>query len=93
MTSLGPERDLFSPRGRDAPIEPRNVNRSFAHRCQRAGFRTIRVHDTRHTCGRLLAVLDVHPRTAMQILRHSQISITMEVHTEVSTRSGRPWSV
>ncbi|QKG27314.1 site-specific integrase [Actinomadura verrucosospora] len=71
------------------PIEPRNVNRSFAYRCERAGVRAIRVHDTRHTCGRLLAALDVHPRTAMQILRHSQISITMEVYTEVPTEVTR----
>ncbi|RBQ20469.1 site-specific integrase [Spongiactinospora rosea] len=64
-------------------IEPRNVNRSFAHRTTRAGVRIIRVHDTRHTCGSLLAALDVHPRTAMQILRHSQISITMDIYTQV----------
>ena len=31
----------------------------------------------------LLAALDVHPRVAMQILRHAQISITMDVYTEV----------
>ncbi|MBO2462672.1 tyrosine-type recombinase/integrase [Actinomadura violacea] len=58
------------------PIEARNVNRSFAYRCERASVRAIRMHDTRHICGRLLAALDVHPRTAMQILRHSQISIS-----------------
>ncbi|MGC4913733.1 hypothetical protein [Streptomyces albogriseolus] len=31
------------------------------------------MHDTRHTCASLLAALDVHPRIAMQILRHSEI--------------------
>ena len=41
------------------------------------------MHDTRHTCASLLAALDVHPRLAMAILRHAQISITMEVYTEV----------
>ena len=30
-------------------------------------------HDTRRTCGSLLAALDVHPRVAMAILRHSRI--------------------
>lgn len=63
--------------------DPRNFNRSFNHRCVRAKVRRIRVHDTRHTCASLLAALDVHPRVAMQILRHAQISITMEVYTEV----------
>jgi integrase len=71
------------------PIEPRNFNRSFHARCARAGIRRIRVHDTRHTCGSLLAALDVHPRVAMQILRHSKISITMEIYTEVPDASTR----
>ena len=35
-----------------------------------------------HRCASLLAALDVHPRVAMAILRHAQISITMEVYTE-----------
>ncbi len=63
------------------PIEPRNFSRSFDARCAKAGVRRIRVHDTRHTCGSLLAALDVHPRVAMQILRHSKISSTMEIYT------------
>ena len=63
--------------------DPRNFNRSFNSRCAKAGVRRIRVHDTRHTCASLLAALDVHPRVAMAILRHAQISITMEVYTEV----------
>jgi integrase len=51
--------------------------------------RRICVHDTRHTCGSLLAALDVHPRVAMQILRRSKISITMEIYTEVPDASTR----
>ncbi len=50
-------------------------------------MRRIRVHDTRHTCGSLLAALDVHPWVAMEILRHSKISITMEIYTEVPDAS------
>ena len=29
----------------------------------------------------LLAALDVHPRVAMRILRHSKINVTMEIYT------------
>jgi integrase len=65
------------------PIEPRNINRAFDIRCARAGIRRITVHDTRRTCGSLLAALDVHPRIAMQILRHSRIALTMEIYTQV----------
>ncbi|MFI7243209.1 hypothetical protein [Streptomyces qinglanensis] len=49
----------------------------------------IRVHDTRHTCASLLAALDVHPRIAMQILRHSEIAVTMEVYTHVPSAETR----
>jgi hypothetical protein len=40
-------------------------------------------------CGTLLADLNVHPRVAMQILRHAQFSITMEIYTQVSRKSTR----
>lgn len=71
------------------PIEPRNFNRSFTNRCAAAGVRAIRLHDTRHTCGSLLAALDVHPRVAMQILRHSKIDVTMEIYTHVPSELTR----
>ncbi|GII94707.1 site-specific integrase [Sinosporangium siamense] len=65
------------------PVEPRNFYRSFERYCEKAGVPRIRVHDTRHTCASLLAALDVHPRVAMRILRHSQISVTMNVYTQI----------
>ncbi|MFI5685959.1 tyrosine-type recombinase/integrase [Streptomyces sp. NPDC051636] len=71
------------------PFEPRNFNRRFMDRSARAGVRRIRLHDTRHTCGSLLAALDVHPRIAMQILRHSKIAVTMEVYTHVPSEATR----
>jgi integrase len=43
----------------------------------------------RKTCGSLLAALDVHPRFAMQILRHSKIAVTMEIYTEVPSAATR----
>ena len=36
-----------------------------------------------------LAALDVHPRVAMQILRHSKIAITMEIYTEIPSAATR----
>ncbi|GAB2746464.1 site-specific integrase [Kitasatospora kifunensis] len=71
------------------PIEPRNFNRRFEFRCKEAVVRLIRVHDTRKTCGTLLAALDVHPRVAMQILRHSQFAVTMEIYTQVPSEETR----
>ena len=71
------------------PIEPRNLKRSFDARCKKAGVRQIKIHDTRRTCGSLLAALDVHPRVAMAILRHSRIALTMEVYTQVPDKATR----
>ena len=51
--------------------------------------RRIAIHDTRRTCGSLLAALDVHPRAAMAILRHSRIALTMEIYTQVPDKTTR----
>ena len=65
------------------PYEPRNFNRHFAVRCRAASTRYIKPHGMRRTCASLLAALDVHPRVAMRILRHSKIAVTMEIYTDV----------
>jgi len=71
------------------PHSPRNINSYFDRRCARYGVRRITIHDTRRTCGSLLATLQVHPRVAMGILRHSRISLTMEIYTQVPTPETR----
>lgn len=71
------------------PIEPKHINARFDYHILRAGVRRITIHDTRRTCGSLLAALDVHPRVAMQILRHSQIAMTMEIYTQVPDKTTR----
>jgi integrase len=71
------------------PIEPRNFFRSFVSRAAAAGVRRISVHDARRTCASLLADLDVHPRVAMQILRHADFKVTMEIYTQVSSKQTR----
>jgi hypothetical protein len=37
----------------------------------------------------LLAALDVHPRVAMQILRHTKIALTMDIYSEVPSAATR----
>ena len=34
-------------------------------------------------------LLDVHPRVAMRILRHSKIAVTMEIYTEAPSDATR----
>jgi integrase len=71
------------------PVEPRNFSRSFDRCVTAARVPRITVHGTRRTCASLLAALDVHPRIAMRILRHSKIAITMEVYTEAPSEATR----
>ncbi|GLW51545.1 hypothetical protein Stsp02_72060 [Streptomyces sp. NBRC 14336] len=71
------------------PIEPGNLTRMFALRARRAGLRVIPLRNTRHTCSSLLVALKVHPKVAQRILRHSQITMTMEVYAEASEEEVR----
>jgi integrase len=72
-----------------SPVDPRNFAREFETRCKAAGVRRITVHDARRTCATLLVDLDVHPRVIMQILRHAQFSITMDVYAKASSKATR----
>ncbi|MFG2642362.1 tyrosine-type recombinase/integrase [Streptomyces sp. NPDC048370] len=65
------------------PVEPRNIHRSFVRVSEAAGLRLIRLHDARHGCATLLTAAGVAPRVVMEILGHSQISLTMDVYTHV----------
>lgn len=71
------------------PFDPRNFHRYFKARAAKADVPVISVHATRRTCASLLVALDVHPRVAMAILRHSQIAVTMDIYSQVSSASTR----
>jgi integrase len=71
------------------PIEPRNFNRAWEARVAAAKVPRITVHDGRRTCASLLVDLEVHPRIAVQILRHADFSITMEVYSQVTSQATR----
>lgn len=75
--------------GLGTPMEPRNFNRRWDQRIEAAGVPRITVHGARRTCGSLLVDLDVHPRVAMQILRHAQFNITMEIYSQASSAATR----
>ena len=68
--------------------ELRCAERSPSSRRQ-AGVPVTSVHATRRTCASLLVALDVHPRVAMAILRHSKIAVTMDIYSQVSSASTR----
>ncbi|MFF4856476.1 tyrosine-type recombinase/integrase [Streptomyces rubiginosohelvolus] len=81
--SQEPGQDLIFSSERGGLIDPVGFSRTFNALVKRAGVRRITVRLARHTCGTLLAFLKVHPKVAQAILRHSQISMTMDVYTHV----------
>lgn len=87
-TAWGDSGLVFTTRHGDA-IDPRNFHRAFKARAAKAGVPEVAVHATRRTCASLLVALDVHPRVAMSILRHSQIAVTMDIYSQVSSDDTR----
>lgn len=69
------------------PIHPRNDYRSFRNLVDRAGLRRIRLHDLRHTAASLMLAKEVPARVIMEVLGHSQISLTMNTYSHVAPES------
>lgn len=65
------------------PLIARNVFRSYQRLLTRAGLPHKRFYDLRHTCATLLLAQGVDPRTIMETLGHSQISLTMNTYAHV----------
>lgn len=65
------------------PLEYQNVRRQCQLTLQRAGIEGVRLHDLRHLCASLLLAKNIHPRIVMEILGHSQISLTMNTYSHV----------
>jgi len=83
------------PNGR--PVDPKADYQAWKDLLTEAGVREARLHDARHTAATLLLTQGVPARVAMQILGHSQISLTLgtyshvmpELAEEAATRVGR----
>lgn len=87
--SQAPDHDLIFSSEHGGMIDPMGFSRTFDRLVRRSGSRRITVRLARHTCGTLLAFLKVHPKVAQVILRHSQISMTMDIYTHVVGGSER----
>jgi integrase len=64
-------------------LDPRNVSREFHVLLGAAKLPSIRFHDLRHTAATLLLAQGVDPRTIMETLGHSQISLTLNTYSHV----------
>lgn len=77
------DRDLVfcTPRGR--PLDASNVTHAFQKHLARAGLPRQRFHDLRHACASLLLAQGVNPRVVMEVLGHSQITLTLNTYSHV----------
>jgi integrase len=65
------------------PIDPGMDWTAWKQLLTRAGVRDARLHDARHTAATMLLQQGVPARVAMQILGHSQMSLTLGTYSHV----------
>lgn len=81
---------LVFPSSIGTPMSPRNLVRHFKILLRKAEVaETIRFHDLRHSYATLLIAQGVHPRVVMEILGHSQISVTMNTYAHALPETTR----
>jgi integrase len=65
------------------PLDGMNLTHHFQRLLRRAGLPQRRFHDLRHSCATVLLGQHVPARVVMEILGHSQISVTMNTYSHV----------
>jgi integrase len=70
-------------------VEPRNLSREWANVRAQAGLEGLRMHDLRHSTATVLTSLGIHPRVTMEMLRHADISTTMNVYAHAPSHLQR----
>ena len=59
------------------------VSKQFHSLLESANLPKIRIHDLRHTAATLLLLQDVNPRTVMELLGHSDVTMTLNTYSHV----------
>jgi integrase len=65
------------------PLIGTQVTKHLQHLAHTANIPALRFHDLRHTCATLLLAQQVPARVVMELLGHSQISLTMNLYSHV----------
>ncbi|MET7820518.1 tyrosine-type recombinase/integrase [Micromonospora zamorensis] len=63
--------------------------RAYRSSLSGAGLRQVRLHDLRHTAASVLLTQGVRDRVVMEILGHSQISVTLNIYAHVAPEATR----
>jgi integrase len=73
---------FVQPNGR--PIDPRADHRAWRDLLAAASVRQAQLHDARHTAATVMLTMGVPARAVMQVLGHSQISLTPGTYSHVA---------
>ena len=75
--------DLVFAQENGRPLEPRSDHRAWRALLTDAQVPPARLHDARHTAASLLLQQGVPARVVMEVLGHSQISLTLGTYSHV----------
>jgi integrase len=78
------EHGLVFPTTIGTPLDARSLLRDFRQVIRKGKLPAIRFHDLRHSCATMLLVQGVPARVVMEILGHSEISLTMNTYSHVA---------
>jgi integrase len=78
------DNDLVFPSTLGTPMDASNLIGQYHRLLKQAGLPPRRVHDLRHTCATLLLVQGEDLRVVMEVLGHSQISLTANTYQHVA---------
>lgn len=82
--------DLVFHTGRLTPIEPRRYDKEFKQVLKKASLpQEYRLHGLRHFGISLLAALNVHPRVAMEMAGHSDLTVTLRIYSHIASAEMR----
>ena len=76
--------DLLFARENGTAIDPKEDLRAWKQRLTDAGVRDARLHDARHTAATIMLTMGVPARVVMQVLGHSQITLTLGSYSQVA---------
>jgi integrase len=65
------------------PVDDRNIRKTLNAILAKCELPHMRFHDLRHTCASLLLAQGTDPRTIMETLGHSQITLTLNTYSHV----------
>ncbi len=77
------ENDFVFSSSLGTPCEERNIRRSLKDVLKASELPLLRFHDLRHSCATLLLSQGTDPRTIMETLGHSQITLTLNTYSHV----------